>query len=297
MRALLTSLPGLNGRVLRYFLGGSILFCGGLLLFIQSAVLIDQHVQPQLMRAMQAGLLCATGTAVGALPVLFMGALSRRLHANLLGLGGGVMLAATVFSLLVPALEVAGEQGFTPWGAGIMASIGLLLGAAALLGLGRLLGEWQCLPDSPAGLAPGVVLFVIAIMLHNVPEGMAVGVAAGAGLSGADGLAIGIALQDVPEGLIVALVLAGAGMGRGKSVLIGAASGLVEPLFAVICAWLVSVAQVLLPWGLALAAGAMLFAVVHEIIPESQKGDNRGDVSLALALGFCVMMVLDTALA
>lgn len=297
MRALLTSLPGLNGRVLRYFLGGGILFCGGLLLFIQSAALIDQSVQPQLMRAMQAGLLCATGTAVGALPVLFMGELSRRWRDSLLGFGGGVMLAATVFSLLVPALEVAGEQGFTPWGAGIMASIGLLLGAAALLGLGRFLEDRQCLPDSQAVLAPSVLLFVIAIMLHNVPEGMAVGVAAGASLSGADGLAIGIALQDVPEGLIVALVLAGAGMGRGKSALIGAASGLVEPLFAVICAWLVSVAQVLLPWGLALAAGAMLFAVIHEIIPESQGEGNRGDVSLALAVGFCVMMVLDTALA
>lgn len=297
MRALLTSLPGLNGRVLRYFLGGGILFCGGLLLFIQSAALIDQSVQPQLMRAMQAGLLCATGTAVGALPVLFMGELSRRWRDSLLGFGGGVMLAATVFSLLVPALEVAGEQGFTPWGAGIMASIGLLLGAAALLGLGRFFEDRQCLSDSQAVLAPSVLLFVIAIMLHNVPEGMAVGVAAGASLSGADGLAIGIALQDVPEGLIVALVLAGAGMGRGKSALIGAASGLVEPLFAVICAWLVSVAQVLLPWGLALAAGAMLLAVIHEIIPEAQGEGNRGDVSLALAVGFCVMMVLDTALA
>lgn len=297
MRALLTFLPGLNGRVLRYFLGGGILSCGVLLLFIQAAALIEQSVQPQLMRAMQAGLLCATGTAVGALPVLFMGELSQRWRDSLLGFGGGVMLAATVFSLLVPALDVAGEQGFTPWGAGTLASIGLLLGALALLGLGRLLEERQCLSDSQAGLAPGVLLFVIAIMLHNVPEGMAVGVAAGAGLSGADGLAIGIALQDMPEGLIVALVLAGAGIGRGRSALIGAASGLVEPLFAVICAWLVSVAQVLLPWGLALAAGAMLFAVIHEIIPESQGGGNRGDVSLALALGFCVMMVLDTALA
>lgn len=296
MRTLLTSLPGLNGRVLRYLLGGTILFCGGLLLFIQSAALIDQSVQPQLMRALQAGLLCATGTAVGALPVLFMGELSQRWRDSLLGFGGGVMLAATVFSLLTPALEVAGEQGFSPWGAGVMASIGVLLGAAALLGLGRLLQAREPSPDLHAGLAPGVLLFVIAIALHNVPEGMAVGVAAGAGLSGADGLAIGIALQDVPEGLIVALVLASAGMARGKAVLIGAASGLVEPLFAVLCAWLVNLSQVLLPWGLALAAGAMLFAVIHEIIPESHGNGHRGEASLALVLGFCVMMVLDTAL-
>jgi ZIP family zinc transporter len=279
MRSLLTSLPGLNGRV---------------------AVLIDQTVQPQLLRALQGGLLCATGTAVGALPVLFMGELSGRWRDRLLGFGGGVMLAATVFSLLVPALEVAGEQGFTAWGAGALASIGLLLGAAALLGLGRVLAQRQSVGAAElqrGALAPGTLLFVIAIMLHNVPEGMAVGVAAGAGLSGADGLAIGIALQDVPEGLIVALVLASAGMGRGKAVLIGAASGLVEPLFAVLCAWLVGVSHMLLPWGLALAAGAMLFAVIHEIIPEAHGSGHAGDASLALVLGFCLMMVLDTALA
>lgn len=300
MRTLRTSLPGLNGRVLRYLLGGGILLGGALLLLIQAVALLDQSVQPHLWRALQGGLLCATGTAVGALPVLFMGELSQRWRDSLLGFGGGVMLAATVFSLLVPALEVAGEQGFTPWGAGALASIGLLLGAAALLGLGRVLAQWQSVGEAGLqrdGLAPGVLLFVIAIMLHNVPEGMAVGVAAGAGLSGADGLAIGIALQDVPEGLIVALVLAGAGMGRGKAVLIGAASGLVEPLFAVLCAWLVGVSQVLLPWGLALAAGAMLFAVIHEIVPESHGNGYRGDASLALAAGFCLMMVLDTALA
>jgi len=249
---------------------------------------------------LQGGLLCATGTAVGALPVLFMGELSGRWRDRLLGFGGGVMLAATVFSLLVPALEVAGEQGFTAWGAGALASIGLLLGAAALLGLGRVLAQRQSVGAAElqrGALAPGTLLFVIAIMLHNVPEGMAVGVAAGAGLSGADGLAIGIALQDVPEGLIVALVLASAGMGRGKAVLIGAASGLVEPLFAVLCAWLVGVSHMLLPWGLALAAGAMLFAVIHEIIPEAHGSGHAGDASLALVLGFCLMMVLDTALA
>ena len=300
MRTLLTSLPGLNGRALRYLLGGVIVLCGSLLLFIQVAVLIDQTVQPQLLRALQGGVLCATGTAVGALPVLFMGELSGRWRDRLLGFGGGVMLAATVFSLLVPALEVAGEQGFTAWGAGALASIGLLLGVAALLGLGRVLAQRQSVGAAElqrGALAPGTLLFVIAIMLHNVPEGMAVGVAAGAGLSGADGLAIGIALQDVPEGLIVALVLASAGMGRGKAVLIGAASGLVEPLFAVLCAWLVGVSHMLLPWGLALAAGAMLFAVIHEIIPEAHGSGHAGDASLALVLGFCLMMVLDTALA
>lgn len=283
---------GRNGRFLRYLLGGAIFFCGGLLLLVQVLVLIDHGAQPRLSQALQAGLLCASGTALGAFPVLFMKTLSARTRDTLLGFGAGVMLAATVFSLLVPALDVARGQGFTAWGAGTLASIGLLLGAAAMRLLGRMLAQRQ----GEQGLASGILLFVIAIIVHNVPEGMAVGVAAGAGLSGADGLAIGIALQDVPEGLIVALGLVSAGMARGKAVLIGVASGLVEPVFALLCAWLMGISQVLLPWGLALAAGAMLFVVVHEIVPESQRGAHASDACLALAVGFCLMMLLDTAL-
>jgi ZIP family zinc transporter len=116
-------------------------------------------------------------------------------------------------------------------------------------------------------------------------------------LPGADGLALGFALQDIPEGLIISLVLAGCGMSRGRALLMGAASGVVEPLFALLCAWLVQVSALLLPWGLALAAGAMLFAVVHEIIPESHRKGHETAASLGLAAGFCLMMVLDTALA
>ncbi|WAJ36747.1 ZIP family metal transporter [Pseudomonas sp. GOM7] len=284
---------GRNGRIFRYLLGGTILFCGGLLLLIQALVLLDQSAQPRLLQALQAGLLCASGTALGALPVLCMGNLSARMRDRLLGFGAGVMLAATVFSLLVPALEVAREQGFSAWGAGALASIGVLLGVVAMHLLGRRLAQRQ----GEQSLASGLVLFVIAITAHNVPEGMAVGVAAGAGLSGAQGLAIGIALQDMPEGLIVALGLASAGMARGKAVLIGVASGLVEPLFAVLCAWLVGISQLLLPWGLALAAGAMLFVVIHEVVPESQREGHGSEACLALTAGFCLMMVLDTALA
>ena len=293
MRTTQTALSGLDGRFFRYLLGGAILFCGGLLLLIQAVVLIDQGAQPRLLQALQAGLLCASGTALGALPVLFMRSLSARTGDCLLGFGAGVMLAATVFSLLVPALDVARTQGFTAWGAGTLASVGLLLGVSAMCLLGRVLAQRQ----EDEGLGYRLVLFVIAITAHNVPEGMAVGVAAGAGLNGADGLAIGMALQDVPEGLIVALGLASAGMARGKAVLIGVASGLVEPLFAVLCAWLVGISQMLLPWGLALAAGAMLFVVIHEIVPESQRHGHTGEASLALAAGFCLMMLLDTALA
>ena len=145
-------------------------------------------------------------------------------------------------------------------------------------------------------IAPRIWLFVIAIVAHNIPEGMAVGVSAGGGMPDADSLAMGIALQDVPEGLVIALVLAGAGMSRVKAFLIGAASGLVEPVFAVLCAWLVNLAEVLLPLGLALAAGAMLLVVTQEVIPESRRNGHEKLASLGLCVGFCLMMVMDTAL-
>ena len=146
-------------------------------------------------------------------------------------------------------------------------------------------------------IPPRIWLFVFAIIAHNIPEGMAVGVSAGGGMPDADSLAMGIALQDVPEGLVIALVLAGAGMSRVKAFLIGAASGLVEPVFALLCAWLVSLAEMLLPLGLALAAGAMLLVVTHEVIPESRRNGHDKLASLGLLIGFCLMMVMDTALA
>ena len=146
-------------------------------------------------------------------------------------------------------------------------------------------------------IAPRIWLFVIAIIAHNIPEGMAIGVSAGGGLPDADSLAMGIAIQDVPEGLVIALVLAGAGMSRFKAFLIGAASGLVEPVFALLCAWLVAIAELLLPLGLAFAAGAMLLVVTQEIIPESRRNGHDKVASLGLIAGFCLMMVMDTALA
>lgn len=145
-------------------------------------------------------------------------------------------------------------------------------------------------------IAARIWLFVIAIIAHNIPEGMAIGVSAGGGMADADSLAMGIALQDVPEGLVIALVLAGAGMPRFKAFLIGAASGLVEPLAALICAWLVNVAELLLPLGLACAAGAMLLVVTQEIIPESRSNGHHRLASLGLCTGFCLMMVMDTAM-
>ena len=248
-----------------------------------------------LRRALRGGGLCALATALGAMPVWVVKHLQQQLADGLLGFGAGVMLAATAFSLVLPGLDAAGRAGYSAWGAAGLVSAGVLLGALALLALDR--GVVDDPRDAKRDLVPSrVVLFVLAIVLHNVPEGMAVGVAAGGGLRGAEGLAMGIALQDVPEGLVVALILASAGMARSKAVFIGALSGVAEPVAAVLSAWAVSVSSLLLPWGLAFAAGAMLIAVSHSVIPESNRHGNGTIASLGLAIGFCLMMALDTAL-
>ena len=212
----------------------------------------------------------------------------------------GVMLAATAFSLIVPGIAAAESLGLTPWSASGLICFGIMLGAFGLylvdLKLSGASPEMLVgTPEHPV-IPPRIWLFVFAIIAHNIPEGMAVGVSAGGGMPDADSLAMGIALQDVPEGLVIALVLAGAGMSRVKAFLIGAASGLVEPVFALLCAWLVSLAELLLPLGLALAAGAMLLVVTHEVIPESRRNGHDKLASLGLLIGFCLMMVMDTAL-
>lgn len=251
--------------------------------------------QDGMMSALRGGALCAIATAVGALPVLVLRSIPQRVSDGLLGFGAGVMLAATAFSLVLPGLDAAERAGFSAWGAAGVVSGGVMLGAIALLLMDRSLVDDPL--DAQRQLVPArVVLFVLAILLHNVPEGMAVGVAAGGALRGADGLAMGIALQDVPEGMVVALILAGAGMARAKAVAIGALSGIVEPVAAVISAWAVGISSLLLPWGLAFAGGAMLIAVGHSVIPESNRNGHGATASLALAIGFCLMMTLDTAL-
>lgn len=250
------------------------------------------------MAGWRGGALCALATALGALPVLVVRQLPQRLADGLLGFGAGVMLAATAFSLVLPGLQAARTVGFDAWGAAGVISGGVLLGTLALLALDKVLVDDPRDAQHPsAPLVPArVLVFVFAIMLHNVPEGMAVGVAAGGQLQGASGLAMGIALQDIPEGLVVALILSGAGMARTKAVFIGAFSGVVEPLASVASAWAVGVSALLLPWGLAFAAGAMLTAVAHSVIPESNRNGHGSFATLGLALGFCLMMTLDTAL-
>ncbi|WP_346829236.1 ZIP family metal transporter [Pseudomonas abietaniphila] len=277
---------------------------GSILLLVGTGLLIAQGLswltlEPRMLRALEGGALCALGTALGAVPVLVIRRMPVAVSDGLLGFGAGIMLAATAFSLIVPGLSAAQGLGFSPWGAGALISLGILAGAAGLFIVDTLVSQGS--HGSSAGEKPAIPsniwLFVIAIIAHNIPEGMAVGVSAGGGLAHADSLAMGIALQDVPEGLVIALVLAAAGMPRLNAFLIGAASGLVEPVFAVLCAWLVEVAALLLPLGLALAAGAMLLVVTHEIIPESRRNGHGKIASFGLLAGFCLMMVMDTALA
>ena len=287
-----------SGRMFRYALGSLLLLAGMTLLAAQGLAWLD--LEPRLLRALQGGGLCALGTALGAVPVLVIRRMPQAVSDSLLGFGAGVMLAATAFSLIVPGIAAAEQLGLTPWAASGLISFGILLGAFGLYLVDRKVSASPArLIETPGRpiIAPRIWLFVFAIVAHNIPEGMAVGVSAGGGMPDADSLAMGIALQDVPEGLVIALVLAAAGMSRVKAFLIGAASGVVEPVFALLCAWLVSLAEMLLPLGLALAAGAMLLVVTHEVIPESRRNGHDKLASLGLLVGFCLMTVMDTALA
>ncbi len=282
----------------RYALGSLLLLAGMTLLAAQGLAWLD--LEPRLLRALQGGGLCALGTALGAVPVLVIRRMPQAVNDSLLGFGAGVMLAATAFSLIVPGIAAAEQLGLTPWLASGLICFGIMSGAFGLYLVDRKVSacpeKLVAAPGHPI-IAPRIWLFVFAIIAHNIPEGMAVGVSAGGGMPDADSLAMGIALQDVPEGLVIALVLAAAGMSRVRAFLVGAASGLVEPVFALLCAWLVSLAEMLLPLGLALAAGAMLLVVTHEVIPESRRKGHEKLASLGLLVGFCLMMVLDTALA
>ncbi len=259
------------------------LLAGMTLLAAQGLAWLD--LEPRLLRALEGGGLCALGTALGAVPVLVIRRMPQAVSDSLLGFGAGVMLAATAFSLIVPGIAAAEQLGLTPWAASGLISFGILSGAFGLYLVDRKVcacpERLVAAPGRPI-IAPRIWLFVFAIIAHNIPEGMAVGVSAGGGMPDADSLAMGIALQDVPEGLVIALVLAAAGMSRARAFLIGAASGLVEPVFALLCAWLVSLAEMLLPLGLALAAGAMLLVVTHEVIPESRRNGHEKLASLGL---------------
>lgn len=246
------------------------------------------------------GSMAAIATALGALPVWFSQRLSDRVQDSLFGFGAGVMLAACSFSLIVPAIGAAEAGGAGNWGSGLIVGGGIILGAALLLLMERYLPHEHFIKGVEGHAAVALRrtwLFVFAIVLHNLPEGLAIGVGyAGNDPVRAGALAMGIAIQDVPEGLVVAVALVSAGYKRGLAVGIGMASGLVEPIGAVLGAAIISLSAALLPWGLAFAAGAMLFVISHEIIPESHRKGHEAFATGGLILGFVLMMLLDTAL-
>lgn len=258
------------------------------------------------VQAALSGLFTWGVTALGASLVFLTRTLSRKLLDGMLGFAAGVMIAASVWSLLIPAIELSKEQGGSGW---LPAVIGFLLGGVAL----RLGDLWM--PHLHPGLAmdraEGIAthwrrttLLVMAITLHNIPEGLAVGVAfgaAGAGLeaatlAGAITLAVGIGLQNFPEGVAVAMPLRGEGIGRFRSFWYGQLSAIVEPIAAVAGAAAVMIVRPILPYALAFAAGAMIYVVVEELIPESQQQGNDDLATLGAMGGFAVMMVMDVAL-
>ena len=255
---------------------------------------------PRMAGALAGGLMAALATALGTLPVLLSQQFSQRTYDTLLGFGAGVMLAACSFSLIIPAITAAKSQGSGSWGAGGIVGTGILLGGLLLLVIDRAVPHEHFvkgLEGPQARAMKRVWLFVLAISLHNLPEGLAIGVAyAGTDPVAAMALATGIAIQDVPEGLVVALALRGVGYGRLTSVGLGVLSGLVEPLAAVLGAAVISISAGFLPWGLAGAAGAMLYVISHEIIPESHRQGHEACATSGLMLGFVLMMLLDTAL-
>jgi zinc transporter, ZIP family len=256
--------------------------------------------------ALLGGGYAALATALGTVPVAFAQRLSNRIQDALFGFGAGVMLAASAFSLVLPGIEAAKDTALgagSKWAAGGIVGLAILLGAAVLMAVERAVPHEHFIKGregrgkDEAQKLRRTWLFVLAIMLHNVPEGLAIGVAYGAneGVK-ADALAIGIAIQDIPEGLVVAAALLSAGYRRGFSVVLGMSSGLVEPLAAVAAAAVLDYSATLLPWGLGFAAGAMLFVISHEIIPESHRKGHEAVATGGLMLGFVLMMLLDTAL-
>jgi ZIP family zinc transporter len=249
------------------------------------------------------GILASTAaglaTGVGALPGLYFRDLTRRALDSMLGFAAGIMLAATCFSLIVPGIEY-GQAIYGSTLAAVAAMvIGILFGAVFLDRMDKWLPHEHFVKDreGPSTSLKKTWLFIIAIMLHNFPEGLAVGVGFGNGSEKAvhDGaaLALGIGLQNMPEGLAVFLPLLREGYGRGRALWIATATGLVEPVGGLLGASLVTVSRPLLPLGMAFAAGAMLFVISDEIIPETHRGGNERAATFGIIVGFVVMMALD----
>ncbi len=245
------------------------------------------------------------GTTLGSAMVFFMRkAMDKKIEKILLGFASGVMIAASVWSLLIPAIDMATEQGKVAW---VPATVGFLGGMAFLLILDSAIPHLHLESEKPEGVESNLkktTMLVLAVTLHNIPEGMSVGVTfAGALLgnasitmAGAFALAVGIAIQNFPEGAIISMPLRSEGVSRVCAFVYGALSGIVEPIGAVITILLAKQIVPALPYLLAFAAGAMIYVVVEELIPESQAGEHSNIGTIGVAIGFVIMMILDVAL-
>lgn len=257
------------------------------------------------------------GTMLGSAFVFFMrGEMSVRLQKSLLGFASGVMVAASVWSLLIPAMEMGAHSstltGTFPnlgeeFGRAVPAAVGFLLGMGFLLLIDELTPHLHIGTDKPEGMRSHLsktAMLVLAVTIHNLPEGMAIGVVfAGAdsgatniSLAGALAVAVGIAIQNIPEGAIISMPMRAAGNSRWRSFLIGSLSGAVEPVGAVAVLLLASLLMPVLPYMLAFAAGAMIYVVVEELIPEASGGQHSNLSTIGFAVGFVLMMVLDVVM-
>lgn len=245
------------------------------------------------------------GTTLGSgMVFLLKNNIKQSVEKLLLGFASGVMIAASVWSLLIPAIEMSEQQGKVGW---LAPAIGFLLGMVFLLVLDSVVPHMHLDKEKPEGVKSKLkktTMLVLAVTLHNIPEGMAVGVTFAGALLGNTGitmtsalaLAIGIAIQNFPEGAIISMPLKSEGVSKGKAFAYGALSGIVEPIAAIITILLTELVVPILPYLLAFAAGAMIYVVVEELIPESQMGGHSNIGTVGVALGFVIMMILDVAL-
>lgn len=245
------------------------------------------------------------GTALGSAMVFLMKKeMNDRVQKLLLGFASGVMMAASVWSLLIPSINMAEKAGGVPW---LPPAVGFLLGMGFLLVLDTLTPHLHLSDEKPEGVPAQLkktTMLVLAVTLHNIPEGMAVGVTfagvlsgdASMTLAGAFVLSIGIAIQNFPEGAIISMPLKSSGLSRTRSFVYGALSGIVEPVAAFFTILLTGLVVPLLPYLLAFAAGAMIYVVVEELIPEAQSGKHSNISTIGVAAGFVLMMILDVAL-
>lgn len=257
------------------------------------------------IQALLAGCFTWGVTALGAAGVFLAKHPNQKTLDVMLGFAGGVMIAASFWSLLSPAIDISEQLGYPGW---LPPAIGFMFGGISLRLLDKLMphlhpGMAEEKPDGPPSRLHRTTLLVLAITLHNIPEGMAVGVAFGAmglspdaSLAAALTLAVGIGLQNFPEGLAVSMPLRREGLSRKKAFIFGQLSAVVEPIFAFLGAFLVQLARPILPFALAFAAGAMIFVVVEEVVPESQSSGNGDLATMGLITGFTIMMILDVAL-